>query len=50
MKANLASANFRVWGPDETASNRLDAIYEVSPKVFMEHCSTSTKTSAKPAG
>src|SRR5271156_3237283 len=36
MKANLASANFRVWGPDETASNRLDAIYEVSPKVFME--------------
>jgi xylulose-5-phosphate/fructose-6-phosphate phosphoketolase len=36
MKANLASANFRVWGPDETASNRLDAIYEASPKVFME--------------
>src|ERR1700722_3996726 len=35
-KANLGSANFRVMGPDETASNRLDAIYEASPKVFME--------------
>jgi len=36
MKANLESKNFRVWGPDETASNRLDAIYEASPKIFME--------------
>jgi xylulose-5-phosphate/fructose-6-phosphate phosphoketolase len=24
--------NFRMFGPDETASNRLDAIYEASPK------------------
>ena len=36
MQANLESANFRVFGPDETASNRLEAIYEVSPKIFME--------------
>jgi len=36
MKANLAHKNFRVFGPDETASNRLEAIYEVSPKAFME--------------
>ena len=36
MKANAEWANFRVFGPDETASNRLDAIYEVSGKVFME--------------
>src|SRR5882762_1146730 len=36
MKANLAHKNFRVFGPDETASNRLEAIYEVSPKEFME--------------
>lgn len=28
--------NFRVFGPDETASNRLTAIYEVSKKVWME--------------
>jgi len=26
---------FRVFGPDETASNRLDAIYEVSKKTWM---------------
>ena len=28
--------NFRVFGPDETASNRLSAIYEVTEKVWME--------------
>ena len=32
MKANLKTRNFRVFGPDETASNRLEAIYEVSKK------------------
>jgi len=32
MKSNLGSRNFRVFGPDETASNRLDAIYQVSKK------------------
>ena len=26
--------NFRIFGPDETASNRLDAVYEVTDKVF----------------
>jgi xylulose-5-phosphate/fructose-6-phosphate phosphoketolase len=33
MKAN--PHNFRVFGPDETASNRLQAIYEASKKVWM---------------
>jgi xylulose-5-phosphate/fructose-6-phosphate phosphoketolase len=33
MKQNPTS--FRVFGPDETASNRLQAIYEVSKKVWM---------------
>jgi xylulose-5-phosphate/fructose-6-phosphate phosphoketolase len=33
MKAN--PQNFRVFGPDETASNRLQAIYEVSKKTWM---------------
>jgi len=28
-------ANFRVFGPDETASNRLDAVYEVSKKTWL---------------
>jgi xylulose-5-phosphate/fructose-6-phosphate phosphoketolase len=29
------SGNFRMFGPDETASNRLTAVYEVSKKVWM---------------
>ena len=32
MKNNMT--NFRVMGPDETASNRLNALYEVSKKVW----------------
>jgi len=32
MKSN--PANFRVVGPDETTSNRLEALYEVSGKMF----------------
>jgi xylulose-5-phosphate/fructose-6-phosphate phosphoketolase len=34
MRENMTS--FRVFGPDETASNRLDAIYEATQKVWME--------------
>jgi xylulose-5-phosphate/fructose-6-phosphate phosphoketolase len=36
MEVNLPSKNFRVFGPDETASNRLDALYEVTKKEWME--------------
>src|SRR5487761_1199612 len=36
MKLNEPSRNFRVVGPDETASNRLGALFEVTSKVFME--------------
>ena len=36
MKLNIASKNFRVMGPDETASNRLDALYEVTGKEFTQ--------------
>lgn len=35
MKHNLATRNFRVFGPDETASNRLDAVYEATGKKWM---------------
>ena len=35
MKLNLDRSNFRIFGPDETASNRLDAVYEVSQKTWM---------------
>src|SRR5438876_1966226 len=36
MKLNQKAANFRVFGPDETASNRLDALYQVTDKIWME--------------
>jgi xylulose-5-phosphate/fructose-6-phosphate phosphoketolase len=36
MRLNAGTKNFRVFGPDETASNRLDAIYEATDKVFLE--------------
>jgi len=35
MALNRDTGNFRLFGPDETASNRLEAVYEVSPKVWM---------------
>lgn len=31
----LNPTNFRLFGPDETASNRLDAVYEVSKKTWL---------------
>ncbi|HEX4211438.1 MAG TPA: phosphoketolase family protein, partial [Candidatus Binataceae bacterium] len=34
MRNNMTS--FRVFGPDETASNRLNAIYEASKKTWLE--------------
>ncbi|MCP4562983.1 MAG: phosphoketolase family protein [Bosea sp.] len=36
MKANEASRNFRVFGPDETASNRLQALFEVTDRAWQE--------------
>jgi xylulose-5-phosphate/fructose-6-phosphate phosphoketolase len=36
VESNAESKNFRVWGPDETASNRLEALYEATDKVLME--------------
>ena len=34
MKRSADSRNFRVMGPDETASNRLNAIFEATDRVF----------------
>jgi xylulose-5-phosphate/fructose-6-phosphate phosphoketolase len=36
MKLNDGAQNFRVFGPDETASNRLDGLYQVTDKRWME--------------
>jgi xylulose-5-phosphate/fructose-6-phosphate phosphoketolase len=35
MKLNLDSKNFRIVGPDETASNRLDGVFDVTNRMFM---------------
>ena len=35
MTLNLARQNFRLFGPDETASNRLDDVFEVTGKAWM---------------
>ena len=36
MKLNADERNFRLMGPDETSSNRLDAVFEVTDRVWME--------------
>ncbi len=33
LKLNASENNFRIFGPDETASNRLDAVFEVTGRV-----------------
>jgi xylulose-5-phosphate/fructose-6-phosphate phosphoketolase len=35
MKRNREARNFRVMGPDETASNRLDALFEETDRTWM---------------
>ncbi len=35
VKLNADSRNFRVFGPDETASNRLDAVFEATDKAWV---------------
>ncbi len=35
MKRNVDTRNFRVMGPDETKSNRLDALFEVTDRAWM---------------
>ena len=35
MQRNLDRRNFRVFGPDETASNRLGALFEVTDRTWM---------------
>ncbi|HEX6584271.1 MAG TPA: phosphoketolase family protein [Thermoleophilaceae bacterium] len=35
MRANESSSNFRVFGPDETASNRLSGLFQVTDRAWM---------------
>ena len=36
ISLNKGTRNFRLMGPDETASNRLDAVFDVTDRVWME--------------
>jgi xylulose-5-phosphate/fructose-6-phosphate phosphoketolase len=36
LTLNDANANFRIFGPDETESNRLGAVFQVTDRVWME--------------
>ena len=36
LRLNAEARNFRIMGPDETASNRLDAVFEVTDRTWME--------------
>ncbi|WP_027668297.1 phosphoketolase family protein [Rhizobium leguminosarum] len=36
MKRNAEAANFRIFGPDETESNRLGSVFDVTDRVWME--------------
>ncbi len=36
MKNNKAQKNFRIFGPDETSSNRWDDVFEETSRVWME--------------
>ena len=42
MKLNQEARNFRVFGPDETASNRLDALFEATSRELMARFSLAT--------
>ena len=44
MRLNMQ--NFRVFGPDETQSNQLQALYEVTKKVWLASTSRRTPTAA----
>jgi xylulose-5-phosphate/fructose-6-phosphate phosphoketolase len=35
VRVNKDERNFRIMGPDETTSNRLDAVFEVTNRAFM---------------
>ncbi len=36
MRLNAEAKNFRIFGPDETSSNRLDAVFEATDRIWME--------------
>jgi xylulose-5-phosphate/fructose-6-phosphate phosphoketolase len=49
MRRNAEHRNFRLFGPDETASNRLEAVYEVTGKEWMA-ATEANDTDLSPVG
>jgi len=47
MKLNMEERNFRVVGPDETSSNRLDALFEVTDRVWMAEASPADEQESR---
>jgi xylulose-5-phosphate/fructose-6-phosphate phosphoketolase len=50
MSANAANKNFRVFGPDETASNRLDDLFEVTGRAWDAEARADDDCFLSPAG
>ena len=50
MAANETNANFRLFGPDETASNRLDAVFEVTGRTWIAETYPTDDEHLDPAG
>lgn len=47
IKLNDSARNFRIFGPDETASNRLQAVFEVTNKQWMGEVNADDDTLAQ---
>ena len=50
MKLNEGNKNFRIFGPDETASNRLSALFEVTGRRWMAQTLAEDEESLSPRG
>jgi xylulose-5-phosphate/fructose-6-phosphate phosphoketolase len=47
IKLNDSARNFRIFGPDETASNKLQAVFEVTNKQWMGEVNADDDTLAQ---
>ena len=50
MRANAEHSNFRLFGPDETASNRLGAVFEATDRVWEARARLPTDDHLAPDG
>lgn len=47
LRSNEAAANFRIFGPDETESNRLGPVFEATNRVFMDEIAPADRQLAR---